>query len=117
MARTYNTRDGDVVDRIAYAHYGEQSPAILRAVFDANPGLAARGAVLPAGRRSPCRTCSAPPANAREWPCGIEHRTGIPRGGQQPGHHRQDHVALQITAHHRRDRQQLGHAGAAAGRP
>ncbi|HEL4111303.1 TPA: tail protein X [Stenotrophomonas maltophilia] len=49
MARTYNTRDGDVVDRIAYAHYGEQSPAILRTVFDANPGLAARGAVLPAG--------------------------------------------------------------------
>lgn len=36
MARTYSTRDGDVVDRIAYAHYGEQSPAILRAVFDAN---------------------------------------------------------------------------------
>ncbi|HDS1622890.1 tail protein X [Stenotrophomonas maltophilia] len=49
MARTYSTRDGDVVDRIAYAHYGEQSPAILRAVFDANPGLAARGPVLPAG--------------------------------------------------------------------
>lgn len=49
MARTYNTRDGDVVDRIAHAHYGEQSPAILRAVLDANPGLAARGAVLPAG--------------------------------------------------------------------
>lgn len=48
MARTYNTRDGDVVDRIAYAHYGEQSPAILRAVFDANPGLAGRGPVLPA---------------------------------------------------------------------
>ena len=46
MARTYNTRDGDVVDRIAYAHYGEQSPAILRAVFDANPGLAARGPVV-----------------------------------------------------------------------
>ena len=45
MARTYSTRDGDVVDRIAYAHYGEQSPAILRAVFDANPGLAARGPV------------------------------------------------------------------------
>ena len=49
MARTYNTRDGDVVDRIAYTHYGEQSPAILHAVFDANPALAARGAVLPAG--------------------------------------------------------------------
>ncbi len=49
MARTYSTRDGDVVDRIAYAHYGEQSPAILRAVFDVNPGLAARGPVLPAG--------------------------------------------------------------------
>lgn len=49
MAQTYNTRDGDVVDRVAYAHYGEQSPAILRAVFDANPGLAARGPVLTAG--------------------------------------------------------------------
>ncbi|TFZ46451.1 phage tail protein [Stenotrophomonas maltophilia] len=49
MARTYNTRDGDVVDRIAYSHYGEQSPSIVRAVLDANPGLAGRGAVLPAG--------------------------------------------------------------------
>lgn len=49
MAQRYNTRDGDVIDRIAYAHYGEQSPDIVRAVFEANPGLAAHGPVLPRG--------------------------------------------------------------------
>ncbi|WP_323162869.1 tail protein X [Stenotrophomonas maltophilia] len=49
MPKRYKTRDGDVIDRVAFAHYGEQSPDVLRAVFEANPGLAARGPVLPAG--------------------------------------------------------------------
>ena len=46
---TYKTSDGDIVDNIAWLHYGDQSPDVLRQVFEANPGLAARGVVLPAG--------------------------------------------------------------------
>jgi phage tail protein X len=49
MALNYKTSDGDVVDFIAFKHYGEQSPAVLRAVYDANPGLADQGAMLPRG--------------------------------------------------------------------
>lgn len=48
---TYSSRAGDVVDDIAFRHYGELNPAMLRRVFEANPGLADRGAVLPAGVR------------------------------------------------------------------
>ncbi len=46
---TYSTRQGDVVDDIVYRHYGALNPAMLRLVFEANSGLADRGAVLPAG--------------------------------------------------------------------
>lgn len=46
---SYRTSDGDVVDRIAWRHYGDHSPATLAVIFDANPGLAGRGPVLPAG--------------------------------------------------------------------
>lgn len=46
---TYNTSAGDVLDRIVFLHYGEQSPELLRAVLDANRGLADFGPVLPAG--------------------------------------------------------------------
>jgi phage tail protein X len=45
---TYKTRDGDVVDDIVFRHYGALNPAMLLQVFEANPGLADRGAVLPA---------------------------------------------------------------------
>lgn len=48
---TYETRAGDVVDDIAFRHYGLEHPEVLRAVFEANPGLADRGAILPAGVR------------------------------------------------------------------
>lgn len=43
----YLTRDGDVVDRIVWDHYEDLGQ--LDAVMTANPGLAARGPVLPAG--------------------------------------------------------------------
>ncbi|HHA2675028.1 TPA: tail protein X [Stenotrophomonas maltophilia] len=49
MQRRYSTREGDVVDAIAWQHYGEESPEILIAVFEANPGLADRDPILPAG--------------------------------------------------------------------
>jgi len=46
---TYKTRNGDVVDQIVWRHYGAQNAAILREVFQANPGLADYGPVLQAG--------------------------------------------------------------------
>lgn len=49
MAQTYKTRDGDVVDQIAWRQYGEVNADILRIVLEANHGLADRGAVLPRG--------------------------------------------------------------------
>jgi len=49
MAFNYKTSDGDVVDFITWQHYGVESPDVLRAVYDANPGLADQGAVLPRG--------------------------------------------------------------------
>lgn len=47
----YETRDGDVLDAIAFAHYGSTSAGQLEAVLVANPGIAALGAVLEAGVR------------------------------------------------------------------
>ena len=49
---THVTVDGDVLDAIIAARYGQRADVlgkVLRAVLDANPGLAERGAVLPAG--------------------------------------------------------------------
>ena len=46
----YNTSDGDVLDQIVSAHYGEASGQV-EAVLAVNPGLAALGAVLGAGVR------------------------------------------------------------------
>lgn len=47
--QVYKTRDGDVLDGIMYEAYGSCTNAMLRAVLAANPGIADRGAVLPAG--------------------------------------------------------------------
>lgn len=44
----YVTVDGDMVDLIAHVHYGSHLGNTER-VYDANPGLSARGPVLPAG--------------------------------------------------------------------
>lgn len=49
MAQVYKTSDGDVVDQIAWRQYGRVDADILRAVLEANPGLADMGPVLPAG--------------------------------------------------------------------
>lgn len=43
----WRTSDGDMVDAICWAHYGTTD--MTAAVYDANPGLAARGPVLPKG--------------------------------------------------------------------
>jgi len=43
----YITSQGDVLDAVCFAHYGREDA--LEAVLDANPGLADRGPILPAG--------------------------------------------------------------------
>ena len=43
----YLTRDGDMLDWICWRHYGRSNT--LEVVLAANPGLAERGPVLPAG--------------------------------------------------------------------
>ena len=47
---TYLTADGDMLDAICESHYGPR-PGAAEAVLEANPGLADRGPVLPAGVR------------------------------------------------------------------
>ncbi|HKY46158.1 MAG TPA: tail protein X [Pyrinomonadaceae bacterium] len=49
MTVEYETRAGDVVDEVAWRQYGGVDSTILRIVYEANPGLADRGLVLPAG--------------------------------------------------------------------
>jgi phage tail protein X len=44
----YRTREGDMLDAICKAWYGESS-RYTEAVLESNPGLADLGAVLPAG--------------------------------------------------------------------
>ena len=43
----YRTRDRDTLDHVCWRHYGRQD--VVTAVYEANPGLAGRGPVLPAG--------------------------------------------------------------------
>jgi phage tail protein X len=45
---TYRTKDSDMVDLICFRHYG-RTAKVTEAVLAANPGLAARGPMLPAG--------------------------------------------------------------------
>lgn len=47
----YVSKEGDVLDQIVNAWYGDTSGQKLEAVLAANPGLAALGAVLGAGVR------------------------------------------------------------------
>lgn len=44
----YRTKDGDVLDALCRTHYGARDGA-TEAVLDVNPGLAARGPILPSG--------------------------------------------------------------------
>jgi phage tail protein X len=48
VATYYVTKDGDVLDAICWSHYGSRV-GTAEAVLKANPGLASRGAALPAG--------------------------------------------------------------------
>ena len=44
----YVSSEGDVLDEIVAAHYGDTLDGKVEAVLSANPGLASYGAVLPA---------------------------------------------------------------------
>lgn len=46
----YVTSDGDMLDAVCRHHYGPRAGTV-EAVLQANPGLAGRGPVLPAGVR------------------------------------------------------------------
>lgn len=48
MSATYTTRQGETVDIVCHRHYGRTS-GVTESVLDANPGLAARGPILPMG--------------------------------------------------------------------
>lgn len=48
MPRTYETRDGDMLDLIAWRHYGYHRGTV-EALLEANRDLSAQPPVLPAG--------------------------------------------------------------------
>lgn len=48
MSQRYRTKEGDVLDRVCWKHYGVQAGAV-EAVLEANTNLAEHGEVLPAG--------------------------------------------------------------------
>lgn len=50
MATEARAIQGDTVDRICYRHYG-YTAGVTEAVYQANPGLAELGPVLPTGTR------------------------------------------------------------------
>jgi phage tail protein X len=47
----YRSKEGDVLDRVVWQHYGRQDNGIVEAVLNANPGLADLGPILPSGQR------------------------------------------------------------------
>lgn len=60
-ADIYVSRQGDMVDEIAWRFYGRTSGGIVEWLLEINHGLADQGAVLPAGVR-----IKLPPLSARE---------------------------------------------------
>ena len=69
FAAFYRSKDGDVVDAIAWAHYGRQDEGVVEAVLEANPGLADLGPILDAGVRIklPALPDPAPRQGVRLW--------------------------------------------------
>lgn len=49
MTQQYQTRDGDMVDEIAWNYYGTRGGLAVEKFLEANPGLADQPARLPAG--------------------------------------------------------------------
>ncbi|ASS57929.1 tail protein X [Rhizobium leguminosarum] len=48
MAGTYTSRQGETVDLACWRYYG-RTAGVMEAVLTANPGLAAKGPILPIG--------------------------------------------------------------------
>lgn len=46
---TYLTSDGDMVDEIAFKHYGTTDGGVVEQLLVANPGLSSAGTLLPSG--------------------------------------------------------------------
>ena len=51
MSQDYITREGDMADYIAWKNYCTLDDRVVEQLLDANPGLADRGPILPAGVR------------------------------------------------------------------
>ena len=47
--RSYRSKAADSVDAIAWKVYGRQDARLTEGIYDANPGLADHGPLLPAG--------------------------------------------------------------------
>lgn len=64
----YETEAGEMLDLIAYRHYG-YSPGAVEAILEANPGLCEYPPVLPAGVRFtlPDIAPAAPKSAVRLW--------------------------------------------------
>lgn len=45
----YQTKEGDVLDQIAYKYYGNTNNRIVETILELNVGLSDHGAVLPEG--------------------------------------------------------------------
>ena len=45
----YVTIDGDMIDAVAFAYYGNEHKRHTEDILNGNPGLADRGPILPAG--------------------------------------------------------------------
>lgn len=69
MALDYVTREGEMLDELAWRHYGFTEGAV-EAIFEANPRLSAWGPLLPGGVRIILPDLDAPrttPPKLRLW--------------------------------------------------
>lgn len=65
----YVSSSGDVLDQVVAKHYGDTRGGKVEKVLAANPDLASKGAVLPAGVRItlPALDLDTPPETAQLW--------------------------------------------------
>lgn len=48
MTTIYQTKEGDLIDWVAWKYYGNTDNRVVELILAANPGLADRGPILPA---------------------------------------------------------------------
>ena len=49
VSSLHSSSDGDMLDAVALAHYGDAGATVLEIVLEANPGLADHGPLWPEG--------------------------------------------------------------------